>query len=80
MAPVTVVIHNRPHPIRLKGITVMESRPGWVALDIPPLEAWKEVLAQLPSPQRKRIESPEFFRILQTEVTRRFQALKKQQK
>ena len=56
------------------GIVVKEPRPGWVTLDIPPLEAWQARLEGLPVAQRERIESAEFFELLQREVTRRFLA------
>ncbi len=48
---------------------------GWVTLDIPPLEAWEKPIRWLTPPQRERIEFPEFYRLLQPEVTRRYLAL-----
>jgi hypothetical protein len=53
---------------------VKESRPGWLLLDLPPLEVWAEPLKQLSVPQRKRVETPEFYQLLQREVTRRYLA------
>jgi hypothetical protein len=53
---------------------VKESRPGWLSLDLPPLEVWAEPLKQLSVPQRKRVETPEFYLLLQREVTRRYLA------
>lgn len=53
---------------------VKEARPGWLSLELPPLEMWEEPLKRLSVQQRERIESPEFYRMLQREVTRRYLA------
>lgn len=79
-APVTISIHNQPAPVKLIGITVSENRPGWIALDIPPLESWETSLSKLPRGQRDRIESPDFYKLLQEQITRRFLALKQRRK
>ena len=73
-AKVTLSIDRHPEPVKLDGIVVKESRPGWLSLDLPPLEAWEERLRQLSAPQRQRIESAEFYELLQREVTRRYLA------
>ena len=65
---------RHPQPVQLDGIVVKESRPGWLSLDLPPLEVWTEPLKQLSVPQRKRVETPEFYQLLQREVTRRYLA------
>jgi hypothetical protein len=65
---------RHPQPIRRDGIVVKESRPGWLSLDLPALEMWKEPLKRLSVQQRERIESPEFYQLLQREITRRFLA------
>ena len=38
----------------------------------PPLEMWAEPLRWLTPQQRERIESAEFYELLQREITRRF--------
>ncbi len=65
-------IKQRYH-IRHRNV-LPESRPGWLSLDLPPLEVWAEPLKQLSVPQRKRVETPEFYQLLQREVTRRYLA------
>ena len=62
--------------VHLDGIVVREPRPGWVTLEIPPLEAWEKALRWLEPEQRERVETPEFFQLLQTHVTRKYLALK----
>ena len=74
-ADVTIVIVNEQQPIRLTGVVVQESRPGWVTLEVPPTEAWEEGLSGLSAQQRQRIESPEFYETLQRHIGHRFLAL-----
>ncbi len=71
-AKVNLTIARNPNRVRLDGIVVKESRRGWLSLDLPPLEMWEEPLKQLSVQQRQRIESPEFYELLQREVTRRY--------
>ena len=40
-ADATVTIMNDP-PVKLDGIVLSQSRPGWVALKLPPLEVWEQ--------------------------------------
>ena len=75
-AAVTVTILTEPRPIELRGITVREPRHGWVTLDVPPLEAWAEPLRWLTPPERERIESAEFYQLIQRHVSHRFLAWK----
>jgi integrase/recombinase XerD len=75
VADVKVTIINDDRFIPLAGIVVRQPRPGWVTLEVPPLESWEKGLRWLTPPQRERIESPEFFRLLQEETTRRYLAL-----
>ncbi len=75
-ADAEVIIFSEDRYVHLDGIVVREPRPGWVTLEIPPLEAWEKQLCWLLPEQRERVESPEFFRLLQEHVTRRYQALK----
>ena len=73
-ARVRLVIANDAAPVELGGIVVKETRPGWLSLDLPPLEAWAESMKWLTPAQRERIESPKFYQLLQREVTRRYLA------
>ena len=56
----------------LPGIVVREARPGWLTLDVPPLEHWQEPMKWLTPEQKTRLESPEFYELLQREIARRF--------
>ena len=62
--------------IHFEGIVVREPRPGWIALEVPPLEAWQKPLRWLSQAERERIESPEFYQLLQEHISRRYLALK----
>ncbi|MCH7726370.1 MAG: hypothetical protein IH991_07830, partial [Planctomycetes bacterium] len=70
----TITIHSDTRPIQLHGIVVRQPRPGWVSLDIPPLEDWETALRWVTPAQRERIESPEFYELLQRYITHRFLA------
>jgi integrase/recombinase XerD len=81
VADVMLTIVTDPQPVKLTGIVVREARPGWLTLDVPPLERWEEPMRWLTPEQKSRIESPEFYELLQREVARRFlQPGAKQQK
>ena len=69
-AVLTILTDTRP--IRLSGSVVREPRPGWVTLDVPPLEAWAEPLRWVTPSERDRIESPQFFQLLQGVLTKRY--------
>jgi hypothetical protein len=73
-ADVKVTILSNDHHVRLDGIVVRQPRPGWVTLVVPPLEAWEKPLLWLTPPQRERIESPEFYKLLQEQIGRRYLA------
>ena len=62
--------------VHLDGIVVREPQPGWVTLQVPLLEAWESRLLWLLPEQRERVETPEFFQLVQQHVTRRYLALK----
>ncbi len=72
----TVTIRGRESDVLLRGIRVRQARPGWVTLDIPPLERWESELQRLPREQRERIESPEFYELLQRTISTRYLAEK----
>ena len=48
-----------------------------MTLDVPPAETWEPMLQGLPTRQRERIESAEFYETLQRHVGQRFLALTK---
>ena len=72
-ADVTVTITGSS-TVELGDIVVHESRPGWITLDLPPLEKWREPLKWLTPPQRERVQSPEFYALLQDRIGQRFLA------
>jgi hypothetical protein len=71
-ADVRVSILSATKPVLLDGIVVSEGRPGWLEFSLPPEEAWQDGLRQLTAQQRERIESPEFYELLQREIGKRF--------
>lgn len=71
-----VEIVRSTESVTLPGISIRESRPGWIALDLPPLEDWQPVLAQLPIAQQQRIQAPAFYDLLHKELSRRYLAAK----
>ena len=58
------------------GLFQRFARPGWITLEVPHLEAWEKRLCWLTPPQRERIESPEFYQLLQQHVGRKYLAMK----
>ncbi len=54
-----------------------EPRPGWITLEIPPLEKWARPMSWLDPEQRERVQTPEFFQLVQTHVTRKYLALRR---
>ena len=53
-------------PIYFTGIIAKEARPGYVTLEIPPLERWSDPLNWLTRQQRERFEESEFYEIAST--------------
>ena len=75
VADVELSIFTDDRYIDLEGIVVREPRPGFVTMEIPPLEKWEKPMRWLLPEQRERIQTPEFFQLLQTHVTRKYLAL-----
>ncbi len=67
----TITILNES-PVQLSGIVIREARPGWVAMELPPEEAWSESLAWLSGPQRERVKSADFCELLQRRLGQTF--------
>lgn len=74
-ASVALLIDGEGPCARLDGIVARQPRPGWVTIDIPPLEAWEEPLRWLTREQVERVQSPTFYRLIQERITARFLAL-----
>jgi hypothetical protein len=75
VADVELSIFTDDRYIDLEWIVAREPRPGWTTIEIPLLEQWEKPMRWLLPQQRERIQSPEFFRLLQTHVTRKYLAL-----
>lgn len=71
VAKVTISIESNGRPVYFTGIRAREVRPGFITLDLPPLEAWSAALSWLNSNQRERFEEPEFYELLQREISSR---------
>jgi hypothetical protein len=73
----TLAVQTSTRPIYFTGIVVRQQRPGWNLIEVPPLERWEEPLRWLTPRQRERMETPEFYRMLEAEINRRFALLPK---
>ena len=73
-AAVELTIFTDKRRVTLRGITVREARPGWVTLDLPPWERWEESLRPLSRQEHERLESPDFYTLLQRHATTRYLA------
>ena len=71
-ADVQLVILGGGPAVLLEGIVGRELRPGWITLEILPVERWAAAFRWLTPLQLQRIESAEFFAILQAEAGRSF--------
>jgi len=71
-AQVTLAIESGSGPVYLTGTVVREMRPGWLNVEVPPLESWDASIRRLTCAQRERLESPEFFELLQSQLSERF--------
>ena len=74
VADVELSIFNDDRFIYLEGIVVREPRPGFITMEIPPLEKWEKPMRWLTPEQRERMQSPDFYQLLQTHVTRKYLA------
>jgi hypothetical protein len=64
-------LNSLGHKLRLSGIVIREPRPGWVTLEVPPLEEWREPLKSLTREERERVEWPDFYRTRQEHLTQK---------
>lgn len=67
-ADVRITIQTPNRPVILDGIVATSQRPGWVSIELPPLEAWADSLRLLSKAQRERIESASFYELLQKNI------------
>ena len=74
VADICLSVMNDP-PVKMDGIVASQPRKGWIALDLPPLERWQEPMKWLCPEQRERIESPEFYQWLQSQISSRYFAM-----
>lgn len=71
-ADAAFLVLDQSTPVEFTGIVLRESRPGWIALDLPPLEIWEDRLRWVSPGQRDRITSPDFYQLLQKHLSQRF--------
>ena len=74
-AQVTIEVCTDQRPIYFTGTQALEIRPGFVSLQIPPLEHWAESLRWLTFAQQARFEEPEFYEMLQRQIAKRLPGL-----
>ena len=67
----TLEVRGGSERVFLTGIRAREVRPGWVTMTLPPSEAWEVPLSRLSVAQSERIRAPEFYVMLQREITSR---------
>jgi site-specific recombinase XerD len=73
LAQVSLVVRGEPE-VRLEGIVVREPRPGFLALELPPLEDWQPALSFCDDEIRARFEDAAFYERLRDELARRWMA------
>jgi len=64
-------IANLPRQF-LTGIEVAHTDSHWLKLTVPTASDWQQTLNQLPATVRKRIERPEFYELIRSEISSRF--------
>lgn len=70
-AHASLLVHGNA-AARFGGIILREPRPGWIALDLPPLDDWAEALRAVTPEQRERLLSPRFYEYLRMVLGRQF--------
>jgi hypothetical protein len=58
VADVSIVVAFSGGDVTFAGIVAREPRVGWVSVELPPLEDWRDGLSRLPAPVRERVLSP----------------------
>ena len=67
---VTLGVWKDGQLLPLPGMRATMPRQDWVSLQIPLQDSWEPTLRCLPTAQRERLESPEFFSQVQREVAK----------
>ncbi len=70
------IVSDDARYVHLEGIVVREARPGYVSLELPPLEAWRQPIAWLTPEQRERIQEASFYKLVPEHTARNFLAFK----
>jgi hypothetical protein len=68
---VTLVVRGEPS-VTLEGIVVREPRPGFLALELPPLEDWAPALAFCDDEVRARFDDAGFYELLREALAERY--------
>ena len=58
--------------VELKGIVAKQCRPGWIILDLPPLDRWASLMRWLTTRQQNGLKSSDFYDLLEEHVNKRF--------
>jgi integrase/recombinase XerD len=75
-ARAALVIPTAQPLVRLDGIAIEETRPGWYSIDLPPLETWAPGMTRLSVAQRERLQEPEFYERLRELLVERYLRLR----
>ncbi|KAA1262094.1 Tyrosine recombinase XerC [Rubripirellula obstinata] len=67
----TIEIRSGGRREYLLGSIAQQIRPGFVQIDLPPIEDWQASLSRLPSSVAKRMDQPEFYQTLQQSISDR---------
>jgi uncharacterized hydrophobic protein (TIGR00271 family) len=73
-ADVTLIVPNEQRTVELEGIVAEQRSPDWVTLDLPERDQWARETRWLTSRQKAGLESPDFYRVLEKHIARRFAA------
>ena len=71
LAQVSLIVRGEPE-VLLEGLVVREPRPGFLALELPPLEDWQPALSFCDDDVRARFEDAAFYETLRDELARRW--------
>lgn len=52
----------------LTGTFAKQTRPGFIQIDLPPLEQWQPVIDQMPARIRERLQTVEFYELLRDKI------------
>jgi predicted membrane-bound spermidine synthase len=55
----------------LAGIEAFQNDQNWIEIRLPASNQWRSAIESLPSQQRARIQSPEFYELIRREISKR---------